>query len=60
MIYQLRFCWKLFAGNLENAILNPELVLKLPNILIVIGSLRFHFKVVVRVAFKNENFLEFK
>ena len=43
-----------------DAIMNPELVLKMPKVYIIIGSLRFHFKVNVRVAFsKNENFLEF-
>ena len=40
--------------------MNPELVLKMPKVYIIIGSLRFQFKVSVRVTFsKNENFLEF-
>ena len=39
----------------------PELVLILPKVLIIIGSLRFHSKVDIRVAFnKSENFLEFR
>ena len=33
-----------------NAIMIPELVLKLPKVLIIIVSLRFHFKVNLRVA----------
>ena len=50
---------KLVFQNLD-AILNLELVLKLPKVYIIIGSLRFHLKVDVQVAlYKNENFLEF-
>ena len=42
-----------------DANLNP-LVLKLTKVLIIIDSLSFHFRVVVRVIFlENENFLEF-
>ena len=38
----------------------PELVSKLPKVYIIIGFLRFYFKVDVQVAFyKNENFQEF-
>ena len=33
----------------HDAIMNPEMVLKLPNVLITICSLGFHFKVVVQV-----------
>ena len=36
-----------------DAITNPKLVLKMPNFKIIIGSLRFNFKVVIRLAFKK-------
>ena len=48
---------KLVFQKLE-AIMNPDLVLKSPKVLIILGFLRFHFKVVVRVAFlKKVKFL---
>ena len=34
-----------------HAIMIPELILRLPKVFIIIGSLRFHFKAKVRVAF---------
>ena len=41
-----------------DSIMIPELVLKLPNVLIIIDSLRFHFKVDLQVAFFKKNFIE--
>ena len=35
------------------------MVLKLPKCLIIVGSLRFHFQVVVRVFFVTDNYIEF-
>ena len=47
---------KLVLQTLD-AMMNPELVLKMPKVTIIIGSLMFHFKFNVRVAFsKNEIF----
>ena len=41
-------------------IMNPKLVLKLPNKFIIINFLKLHFKIVVQVPFKkNEKFLDF-
>ena len=36
-----------------DADMNPDIVLKRPTFLIIIGSLRFNFKVVVLVTFKE-------
>ena len=36
-----------------DAIMNPELILKFPNLLFMIDSLRFHFKVVAQVVLKK-------
>ena len=47
---------KLFPHKLD-AILNPELVLKFPKVLFIIGYLRFHLKLLC--FFLNENFLKF-
>ena len=43
---------KLVSQKLD-AIMIPQLVLELQKVLIIIGSLRSHFKVVVRVALKK-------
>ena len=41
-----------------DAIMIPEQALKVPKVLIIIGSLRFHLQIDVQVAFsKPENFL---
>ena len=53
MTYQSRYCEKFFCGNLGNAFMNPELVLKFPDFETIIDSLKFHFEVDVRVALKK-------